>query len=87
MRHPPNLSAMETALHRLPLPKKRLKILQRAGTIHAFPPFYFQVCGETPEVIAAVLQRLTDCGNVPEALRLGHLIGAAVIRGESGRSA
>ncbi|HEY9301891.1 MAG TPA: DUF99 family protein, partial [Phormidium sp.] len=82
-----NLSAMETALRRLPQPEKRLKILQRAGTIHAFPPFYFQVCGETPGVTAAVLQRLTDCGNVPEALRLAHLIGAAVMRGESGRSA
>lgn len=87
MRHLPNLSAMETALRRLPQPEKRLKILQRAGTIHAFPPFYFQVCGETPEVISGVLQRLTDCGNVPEALRLAHLIGAAVIQGESGRSA
>lgn len=87
MRHLPNLNAMETALRRLPQPEKRWKILQRAGTIHAFPPFYFQVCGETPEITTAVLQKLTDCGNVPEALRLAHLIGAAVIQGESGRSA
>jgi len=87
MRRPPNLSAMETALRRLPQSEKRWKILQRAGTINTFPPFYFQVCGETPEVTTAVLQRLTDCGNVPEALRLAHLIGAAVIQGESGKSA
>ncbi|WP_330220724.1 DUF99 family protein [[Phormidium ambiguum] IAM M-71] len=87
MRRPPNLSSMETALRRLPQSEKRWKILQRAGTINAFPPFYFQVCGETPEVTTAVLQRLTDCGNVPEALRLAHLIGAAVIQGESGKSA
>jgi hypothetical protein len=38
-------------------------------------------------VTAAVLRRLTDCGNVPEALRLAHLIGAAVVKGESGRQA
>ena len=87
MRRPPDLAAMETALRRLPQPEKRLKILQRAGTIHAFPPFFFQVCGESPDVTAAVLKRLTDCGNVPEALRLAHLIGAAVVKGESGRSA
>jgi hypothetical protein len=33
------------------------------------------------------LDRLTDCGKVPEALRLAHLIGAAVIKGESGSQA
>ena len=41
----------------------------------------------SPEAIASVLQRLTDCGKVPEALRLAHLIGAAIVKGESGRSA
>nr|WP_289501088.1 hypothetical protein [Gloeocapsopsis sp. IPPAS B-1203] len=37
----------------------------------------------SPEV-TAVLQRLTERGKVPEALRLAHLIGAAVVKGESG---
>lgn len=87
MRRQPSLADIEQALRRLPQPEKRLRLLQRAGEIYAFPPFFFQVCGESPEVIAQVLQRLTDCGNVPEALRLAHLIGAAVIKGESGRSA
>ena len=87
MRRQPSLDAIEKAIHRLPQPKRRLKLLQRAGEIHSFGPFFFQVCGESPEVIAEVLQRLTDCGNVPEALRLAHLIGAAVMKGESGSSA
>ncbi len=47
----------------------------------------FQVCDENPDVVASALQRLTDCGKVPEALRLAHLISAAVIKGESGSSA
>lgn len=87
MRRLPDMSAVELAIRRLSKPEQRLQLLQRAGAIHAFPPYFFQVCGESPEVIAAVLQRLTNCGNVPEALRLAHLIGAAVIKGESGRSA
>jgi hypothetical protein len=87
MRRLPDLAAVEQAIHRLPQPERRLGLLHRAGTIHAFPPFFFQVCGERPEVTAAVLRRLTDCGNVPEALRLAHLIGAAVVKGESGRQA
>jgi endonuclease V-like protein UPF0215 family len=87
MRRQPDLAAIELVIRRLPRAEERLEILQRAGTIHAYPPYFFQVCGESPEVIAAALHRLTDCGNVPEALRLAHLIGAAVIKGESGSSA
>ncbi|MCL1468857.1 DUF99 family protein [Argonema galeatum] len=87
MRRQPDLAGVETAIRHLPQPERRLEILGRAGNIHAFPPFFFQVCGESPEVTAAVLQRLTDCGKVPEALRLAHLIGAAVIKGESSSSA
>lgn len=45
------------------------------------------MCGEEPAVVAKVLQRLTDCGKVPEALRLAHLIAAAVMTGESSSSA
>jgi endonuclease V-like protein UPF0215 family len=87
MRRLPNLQAMQEAIYHLPQSAQRLEILQRAGTIYQYPPFFFQVAGASPEVTFAVLQRLTDRGKVPEALRLAHLIGAAVIKGESGKSA
>lgn len=87
MRSKPDLTAMLEPINRLPYPEKRLELLRNAGTIYEYPPFVFQVCGEHPSVTASVLQRLTDCGKVPEALRLAHLIGAAVIKGESGSSA
>jgi endonuclease V-like protein UPF0215 family len=87
MRRLPDLAAMEQAIHNLPQPEKRMEILRRAGAIYEYPPFCFQVCGATPEVTAQVLARLTDCGYVPEALRLAHLIGAALVTGESGRQA
>lgn len=87
MRRLPKLSAIEYAIRRLPEPERRLGILQRAGLIHGHPPFYFQVCGAEPSVVAKVLGQLTDRGHVPEALRLAHLITAAVVTGESGRQA
>ena len=87
MRRLPNLPKMKQALSRLGDRTKRLELLQKAGEIYAYPPFYFQVWGEQPEIIAAALKRLTDCGKVPEALRLAHLIGAAVIKGESSSQA
>ena len=87
MRRPPNLDKMKQAMSRLPNYQQRLVALQKAGRIYAYPPFFFQVCGEQPEVIARALSQLTDRGKVPEALRLAHLIGAAIINGESSSQA
>ncbi|MBD2435412.1 DUF99 family protein [Nostoc sp. FACHB-110] len=87
MRKQPNLPAMTYAMQRLPHPEKRLEIIGRAGPVYEHPPFYFQVCGAQPETTAQVLQHLTDCGHVPEALRLAHLIASAFVKGESGRQA
>jgi endonuclease V-like protein UPF0215 family len=41
--------------------------------------------GRPPEYVARALSRITDRGNVPEPLRLAHLIGAALTTGVSGR--
>ena len=87
MRRQPDLEAVIYAMSHLPNLEKRQELLKRAGTIHEYSPFVFQVCGEEPEIIAKVLDKLTDCGKVPEALRLAHLISAAVMKGESGSSA
>ncbi|MCC5637148.1 DUF99 family protein [Nostoc sp. CHAB 5844] len=87
MRKQPNLNAMIYAMQRLPHPEKRLEIIRHAGPVYGYPPFYFQVCGAEPDVTAQVLKQLTDCGHVPEALRLSHLIASAVVKGESGRQA
>ena len=66
---------------------KGVNLEVKAGEIHAYAPFFFQVCGERPEIIAQALVQLTDRGKVPEALRLAHLIGAAVAGGESSSQA
>lgn len=87
MRKYPKLKKMQTAIARLPQPEKRLTTLAKGGEIHVYPPFYFQVCGLPGSITAKILARLTDNGNVPEALRLAHLITSAVILGESGKRA
>ncbi|HTO95576.1 MAG TPA: DUF99 family protein [Myxococcales bacterium] len=87
MRKLPDLLAMERAARRLPRPQARVALLRRAGPIHVSGPFVYQVCGAGPAETAAALRRLTDTGNVPEALRLAHLIGGALAYGQSGRRA
>jgi hypothetical protein len=87
MRRPPDLAAVERAVRRLPRPERRLELIRRAGPIHVHHPFVFQVQGGPPDDVARALSRITDRGNVPEPLRLAHLVGAALSRGESGRRA
>src|SRR3989442_974900 len=87
MRKLPDLPAMERAARRLSRPQARLALLRRAGPIHVHGPFVYQVHGADPRETADALQRLTDTGNVPEALRLAHLIGGALAYGQSGRRA
>jgi endonuclease V-like protein UPF0215 family len=87
MRRQPRLPAIERALRLLPRPERRLDVLRRAGPIHERPPFFFQVRGMEAAPVAEALARLTDRGHVPEPLRLAHLIGAAIVSGESGRRA
>ena len=87
MRRPPDLAAMERAIRRLPGAERRLALLRAAGPIHALGRFTFQVAGAEPARIADALARLTDRGEVPEPLRLAHLVGASVRLGESGRRA
>jgi endonuclease V-like protein UPF0215 family len=84
MRRLPRIAAMERAAHLLPRPEARIALLRKAGQIHVSGPFVFQVHGAEPDEIAAALPRLTDTGNVPEALRLAHLIGGALAYGQSG---
>lgn len=83
MRRMPDLAAMERAIRRLPHPERRLERLRRAGEIHRRGVFVFQVRGLEPDATYEALVRLTDTGNVPEVLRLAHLIASAVRDGES----
>lgn len=87
MRRRPDMPAIRRALARFDDVERRLGLIARAGTIHEDGPFVFQVAGEEPAVIGRALAALTDRGHVPEALRIAHLIGAAVKLGESGRRA
>jgi len=87
MRRQPDLSSFTQVLQKLSDPDERLRRVKSAGRIHDVRDFVYQCCGEDPDIIARVLDRLTDQGRVPEALRLAHLIGSAVMLGESSKRA
>jgi uncharacterized protein len=87
MRKPPDLHKMRQAMQHVSHTSEKINRMEAAGPIHSCAPFVYQVVGLDPEVTLQVLERLTDTGHVPEALRLAHLIGAAVKLGESTRRA
>jgi endonuclease V-like protein UPF0215 family len=87
LRRAPDLQAFAAALGQFPDAEQRLRLLAEAGPIHQHRDFYYQVCGASPEQVAVLLDRITDRGQVPEPLRLAHLVGSAIVTGQSGRRA
>ncbi|MFN8673057.1 MAG: DUF99 family protein [Candidatus Sericytochromatia bacterium] len=87
MRKLPNLSKFDKALKNLPNYEKRKELIISAGEIFEKNGFIFQVAGENENDTAVILERITDQGKVPEALRLSHLIGSAIKTGESSKRA
>ena len=87
MRRSPDLPTVHAVLDRLPHAAERRARLDRAGPIHDPDGVPFQCVGASPADVRRALAALTDRGRVPEALRLAHLIGAAVKLGQSGRRA
>lgn len=87
MRKHPDIKAIENALKNFVDFEKRFDTALCAGKTHKHKAFYFQAGGCTPDTAAKTLEKLTGNGNVPEALRLTHLIGSAVMTGESSNRA
>ncbi|CAM2010857.1 endonuclease dU [Acanthopleuribacter pedis] len=87
MRKQPDFDRIFQALAHFEDGDTRRETILAAGRVHHQDPFFFQVQGCDSAVAGKVLQRLTDTGKVPEALRLAHLIGGAVKTGESGKRA
>ena len=87
MRTMPDLNKFESALDNFHDSRVRKEIVKRAGPIHHIQGFYFQEAGSEAAVIAKVLEKVTDTGKVPEALRIAHMIGSAIKTGQSSNRA
>ena len=87
MRKHPDLESFAHVVGLFEDADQRRRCVRAAGEIHQRGGFVFQVANEEPDTAARVLNKLTDQGKVPEALRLAHLIGSAIAFGESGNRA
>ena len=83
MRKQPNILKIHQALNNFADAERRKQLIAKAGEIYIRQQFCFQVKGCTADEAGQALIQITDQGNVPESLRLAHLIGAAIKTGQS----
>lgn len=89
MRAYPNFKKIENALIYLPEPKKRLEIILKAGEITKVQTkkgahsVYIQHAGIESEYAAKIVQLTATRSNIPEPLRVAHLIATGIVLGES----
>jgi endonuclease V-like protein UPF0215 family len=86
MRSCPDLVKIKRALSNLPDPDKRWEIIQRAGKIYKIKqdnPVFMQICGLDKESAVKIIQMTSTNSNIPEPLRVAHLIATGVVLGES----
>lgn len=87
MRKMPDLVAVDWALRNFSDYESRVSLIRKAGEIFDYSPFYFQCSGIDAKSASVILERTTDTGKVPEALRIAHLIGSAIKTGVSSNRA
>jgi len=80
LRKQPGMDEIKKALASFKDKDKRLSLIEKAGPVHKGEKVFFQVFGEEPKAIKAVLSKTTKYSNLPEPLRLAHLIASGVSR-------
>ncbi len=86
MRACPDFEKIRLALENLPEAEERWEIIQRAGRIYKIAqekPVFIQVCGIDRESATDVVRLTSTHANIPEPLRVAHLIATGVVLGES----
>jgi endonuclease V-like protein UPF0215 family len=84
VRKHPRLHLVEDALlERTRGGARKWKLVQKAGPLEQVGPMWIQRVGLTRPEAQALLRATTLHGNLPEALRLAHLIAGGVTTGQS----
>ena len=82
MRRLPDRERMAIILKKL-RKGRRAKLMEKAGRIHKAGSLYIQLAGTTPAKAKEILKISCRHGNIPEPIRVAHLIAGGVKLGES----
>ncbi|MGC2048406.1 MAG: DUF99 family protein [Gallionella sp.] len=83
-RYRPDLQAIRKALlEQVPGGARKWRLIEAAGPMETMAGLYVQRCGITPENAARLLASLQQNSQLPEPLRVAHMIAGGVTTGES----
>lgn len=82
MRRMPDLEGVKEALTKMGTPE-RYELIQKAGQIHKVRGIYIQYHGLTREEAEQIIDMTQTESYLPEPLRISHMVGAALLKGES----
>jgi uncharacterized protein len=82
MRNYPNIHNIFQALKKINK-EKRMKLIIKAGQIYKVNKIHIQIAGTTVENARNIIRITTTNSNIPEPLRIAHIIATGIIKGES----
>jgi endonuclease V-like protein UPF0215 family len=84
-RKRPEIGAFKAALKKFSDANMRLKMLENAGKIFSAEKFFFQAVGMKKSQARQLVKKLCRHSNLPEPLRLAHIVASGISLGESTR--
>lgn len=82
MREFPNKPKIFKALEKINQSRK-MKLIEKAGEIFKINKIYIQTAGIAPEKAKEIIEIATTIADIPESLRIAHIIASGVVKGES----
>jgi hypothetical protein len=83
MRKKPDLEAIKDALEKISEREERVKAIRDAGEVLKLGNLFVQLKGCSIGDAELYLELSTKKGNMPEPLRLAHMVATAIVHGES----
>ncbi len=91
LRKLPDMEKIKRAIEHTDNPKEKLERMKSAGRIYEMPrprgKLFFQKAGVNKREARELIEFSIKTGNIPESLRISHLIASAITLGESRRRA
>ncbi|MFH1316174.1 MAG: DUF99 family protein [Candidatus Woesearchaeota archaeon] len=82
MRHYPDIDKIKNALEKVKKPEKMI-LIEKAGKIHEINGLFVQLAGMTMSKAKEILEITCTRSQIPEPIRMAHIIASGVKDGES----
>jgi endonuclease V-like protein UPF0215 family len=82
-RKQPDMNSIRDALLQMRYGRRKWALIEKLGPMEPAAHVYVQRIGLTREQAETVVKQFTLTGNIPEPLRVAHMIAGAVMNGQS----